>query len=379
VKLLLVTHYYPAHRGGIERVAAELASRLARTGAADITWWASNCDQPPQIPGVRCEPGASSNAIERRFEFPYPIWSPAALARLVRAVRSADVVHFHDCLYLPNLVAYVAARMARRPVLVTQHVGWVPYRSVLLRLLLITANRLLGALVLGGATQVVFVSEAVRRYFERFVRFRNQPLLIANGVDTSTFSPASEARRETLRTDLGLARDQLLLLFVGRFVEKKGLHVLRELVERFPRALWAFAGWGPLDPTAWNRPNVRVVGGRGSAELVPLYQAADLLVLPSVGEGFPLVVQEAMACGTPVLIGTETAAGCPGAGELLLAEPMDGADVAVRWSRRIDRLLDAPERLHAMRPRVAEYARENWSWDRSAQRYAETISRCVGQ
>ena len=50
------------------------------------------------------------------------------------------------------------------------------------------------------------------------------------------------------------------------------------------------------------------------AELPPLYQAADLLVLPSVGEGFPLVVQEAMACGTPALVGDETAAGCPEAG-----------------------------------------------------------------
>src|SRR5438309_2842736 len=39
---------------------------------------------------------------------------------LVRACSESDVVHLHDCLYFPNVVAFLAARRARRPVLVTQ-------------------------------------------------------------------------------------------------------------------------------------------------------------------------------------------------------------------------------------------------------------------
>jgi glycosyltransferase involved in cell wall biosynthesis len=378
IRVVLVTHYFPAHSGGVERIAGELASRLARNGAVQIEWHASDCDPPPpDAPGVQCVPARSSNAIERLLGFPYPLWTPGSLWRVARAARNADVVHLHDCLYLPNLVAYASARMARRPVLVTQHVSFVPYRNPFLRAVLAAANRILGSFVLGGATQVVFESETVRRYFARFVRFRTPPQLVPNGVDTGEFAPADPPRRQALRAGFGAHDGSPLLLFLGRFVEKKGLAVLRELTERIPHAHWVFAGWGPLDPAAWGRQNVTVVRRPGSGELAPLYQAADLLVLPSVGEGFPLSVQEAMACGTPALVGVETADGCPEADEVLLREAAGPQDTPARWAGRIEALIASPATLKALRPRVAEFARAHWSWVQCASRYAGILRACL--
>jgi glycosyltransferase involved in cell wall biosynthesis len=378
IRVALVTHYYPAHLGGLERVAGELALRLARDNAAQIEWHASDCDSPPRDgTGLRCVPARSCNAAEGRLGFPYPLWSIGALWRMARAARDADVVHLHDCLYLPNLVAFVAARLARRPVVVTQHVGFVPFRNPVLRMMLSAANRLLGSLVLRGASQVVFVSDAVRGYFSARVRFRAAPVVVANGVDTDRFAAAGPDRRTQLRVGLGVAQGRPLFVFVGRFVEKKGLRILQELTARLPHAQWVFAGWGPLDPSAWRRPNVAVMHRAGIDELAGLYQAADLLVLPSVGEGFPLVVQEAMACGTPALVGTETAAGCPEAGELLLSEPVGGADTSARWGARLDSLLASPGSLEALRPKVAAFAREHWSWERCADRYAAIFRACL--
>jgi len=379
MRIALVTHYYPAHRGGVELVAGEIARALAASHGAEIAWHASDCDPAPAIPGVRCVPSRACNAVERRLGVPYPLWSPRALLLAGRAARAADALHLHDCLYLPNLFAYAAARLAGRPVLVTQHVGMVPYRSALLRALLWTAYRVLGRIVLGGATQVVFVSHSVRRYFEGFVRFRSPPLVVANGVDTTVYRPVDELHRRALRAELGVPEGVPLLLFVGRFVEKKGLPVLRELAARLPGARWIFAGWGALDPQRWALPNVAVVRDRSGAQLAPLYQAADLLVLPSVGEGFPLVVQEAMACGTPALVGAETAAGCPDAAQVLLAEPAEGVDVVARWERRLRELTGERSALSALRAPVAAYAAANWSWERCAARYAQLLGERAAQ
>jgi len=374
MRVALVTHYYPAHRGGVERIAGQLAERLSRQGVAEISWHASDCDPaPPASARLTCVPARSWNFAERRLGFPYPLWTPRALLRLARACRDADVVHLHDCLYLPNLIAFAAARRARRPVLVTQHVGYVPYRNPLLRMLHQAANRVLGRWVLGGADRVIFESEAVREYFLGFVRFRSAPQLVENGVDTEVFAPVSAEQRQALRAQLGVPADRPLLLFVGRFVEKKGLPLLRELTARVPQAHWVFAGWGPLDPAGWSRANVSVVRRPVPAELIALYQAADLLVLPSVGEGFPLSIQEAMACGTPALVGIDTAAGCPAAGELLLREDAAPADAASRWLQRVETLLVAPRRLQALRPAVAAFARHQWSWENCVARYADAL------
>jgi glycosyltransferase involved in cell wall biosynthesis len=366
LRIVLVTHYYPAHRGGVERIAGQLAERLA--GTVDITWHASDCDPPPGH--IRSVPAPCWNIAERRLGVPWPVWSPGAVRRLGESIRAADLVHLHDCLYLPNILAYLGARLAGKPVVVTQHVGEVPYRNPLLRAAVRIANRIFGRLILGGACRVVFESATVQRYFERFVRFRSAPVLIPNGVDTTQFKPAVD--RAALRAQLGLPVDRPLLLFIGRFVEKKGLPILEELTARLPQAHWLFAGWGPLDPARWTRANVSVVHSPEASEIAPLYQAADLFVLPSVGEGIPLALQEAMACGTPALVGEETAAGVPGAEGVLLHEPASDVN---RWEARIKALLP---RLEEMRPRVAAFAREHWSWERCTGRYMELLRECAG-
>src|SRR5439155_943739 len=131
------------------------------------------------------------------------------------------------------------------------------------------ASGLLAALLLGAADQLVFETETVRRYFSRFARFRRPAMLVQNGVDTQRFRPATAEERRAHRLRLGVPPDKPLLLFLGRFVEKKGLPVLRELAQRVPHAHWLFAGWGPLDPASWRLPNAAVVHSPATEELSP--------------------------------------------------------------------------------------------------------------
>jgi glycosyltransferase involved in cell wall biosynthesis len=366
MRILIVSHYYSEHRGGVEIVANELAKRLT-CREIEVVWAASQTktDQNQQA-GNRI-PMQAWNVTERVLGFPYPLWGPIGLIRLWEAVRQCDLLHIHDSLYMGNLFAYVYARLLGKPVAVTQHIGMVPYSHWLLRSLLAFANHTLASQVLRGSNCCIFISEKVQLYFMQFVRFSRAPLLIPNGIATAIFYPVSFDERQRLRKERGLTTDRRLILFVGRFVEKKGLSILRVLAGHFPECEWIFIGWGPLDPTNWDLPNVRCLGSLERSQVVPYYQVADLLVLPSVGEGFPLVVQEAMACGTPTLISEDTAQGMKGIESVAYVSNLAPENI-ISLLRAI---LDTSSDLEACRQEVANFARQHWDWDTCADRYKQ--------
>ena len=368
-RLLLVTHFYPSHGGGVEIVAGQLARRL--TPHFQLRWAAgrdSRAYAPPT--GVELAPLGVWHGIERRTGVPVPVPGVRAIARLWREVRRSDLVWVHDLLYPGNLFAAMAARIIGRPLVVTVHVGAIPYRNGLLRGLVGVLYRATSRTVLRAAARVAFVSERIRdetahRSWER------PPLFIPNGVDVRVFHPFTDAERVKVRRDLG-AESRPLLLFVGRFVERKGLGLIRQLAERTPGWRWLLAGHGPINPATWALPNVTVEGGATGASLAKLYGAADLLVLPSLGEGFPLVVIEALACGTPAIVDPSTAAGDAMAASHLETERVGGADALERWQAHLERSVARPD-ANDRRRGLAGFALGHWSWDRAAADYRNLL------
>jgi glycosyltransferase involved in cell wall biosynthesis len=347
-------------------VAGQLATRLAKQ--ADISWFAAAPAGELAPAGVTLSPMKSWNGLERRFGLPVPIASPVSLLALSRTARRSDIVWVHDLIYLSNLVAALSAIAARKPLVVTVHVGAIPYRSRVVRRIMAVTIALTGRWILTRAAAVAFVSERVEGEFR--VRWRlRRARLIANGVDFETFKPLAARDRMTVRRELGIG-DGRVVLFVGRFVERKGLGLLRKLATAMPEVSWLFAGHGPLDPGTWNLPNVHVERSRSGATLADVYRAADLLVLPSMGEGFPLVVSEALASGLPALVDPSTIAGCPEVAEVADSEPVTGVDAAGRWSRRIGAILDDEAGRAAMASKRVAFARNHWDWDRAAADYA---------
>jgi phosphatidyl-myo-inositol dimannoside synthase len=374
-RLLLVTHYFPAHRGGVEIVAGELASRLA--SAFDLRWLAADCDPAPSLPWARAEGQAAWNGLER-FGLPWPIWGWRGWRTLYHAVGEADIIHLHDFIYPANIAAFCLARLRHKPVVITQHIGDIDYRNPLLKAVLKGVNRSLGRLILGRASQVVFISPRVEELFRRFTGFRSAPVYWPNGVNTQIYTPFTSTERLAHRTNLGVSDGQPVVLFVGRFVEKKGLAFLRQLAALRPGWQWWFAGWGtpgPLDPESWGLQQVRVWQGRQGESLAELYRMADVLVLPSYGEGFPLVVQESLACGTPAVISAETAAGAPAFPRAIQALPYSPATTRPEdWLTELDRFLDSAD-IAEIRQDAAEFAAEEWDWSRLAEQYSSLFRR----
>jgi glycosyltransferase involved in cell wall biosynthesis len=371
----MVSNFFESHRGGVEIVAGQLARHLAAKGF-DVRWLAGRTTPPPIAeadPKLGIVGLDMWNLTERRLGAPFPLFGPVGAWRLFRAVKSADAVILHDSVYPISVATFLATRWFGKPLLVVQHVGEVPFRNQILRRLMALANRFVAGPLLGRTEQVVFISEVVRDFF-RGVKFGRLPRLIFNGVDTTVFRPPREGEKAAARQRFDLPAASPAALFVGRFVEKKGLHFLRQAAIRRPDILWVFAGWGVLDPAAWNLPNVRVVRTVSGHALADLYRASDVLVLPSDGEGFPLVIQEALACGLPVVCGRDSARADQAALPHLVAidttlENIDGVIEAL--SSGVDNVL-AADNEQALNAR-SSFAFERYAWPTTASKYAQAL------
>lgn len=371
LRVLQVSAFFPSHGGGIEIVAGALADRLGGPGL-HVHWLASGRPEhaPAQRPGLTAEAVRAWDPLEAHIGLPMPLWGPTGLWRLWKAVGAADLVHVHDYLYQPTLATLLFAALRRRPVVITQHVGEIPFRSARARALLSLLNRHLGAPLLARAARAIFVGAPVKDYFTGLTPFARTPRLIPNGVDLERF-------HDRPREEAGLRSDRVLrLLFVGRFVEKKGGHLLRQCLD-LPGCHWTFVGWGPMPPADGDSATVRLAGRLPPQEIVGEYQAADLLVLPSVGEGFPLVVQEALACGTPVLVSRDVAQAFPARDPRCVFEvDLGGPDPAAALRAALRSLTADPTALHAAREPARALAQQ-WSWERCAQAYREVYRQAV--
>jgi len=370
-RILLLTHYYPAHRGGVEISAGRVAARLAEQGFA-ITWVASDTDPPPDdCSNLRFVPVPANNWTENKIGIPYPLWPKSSLNTLRKEIAAAEIVHIHESLYQGNIAGARIAREHEIPYVVTQHIGFIPYRNPILRMILTRANHQFALPTLEGARAIVFMSEVTQLYFADLGLRNPASELIPFGVDTEIFNPKVLSDRESF----GFPGDRPLCIYVGRFVEKKGLPIIRRLAELNPSVHWGLAGWGPIDPEKWRLPNVQVLRNLSGKTLAPLFRAADLFVMPSVGEGYPAVVQESLACGTPVLISTETAEGYSPAKPFVNAVPI--SDIA-GWERTTADLISNLAGLRSKSAELVEFAQTHWSWSACADRYEAMILKAWG-
>lgn len=130
-----------------------------------------------------------------------------------------------------------------------------------------------------------------------------RPAVLRNGVDLDLFY---EEPREAVRALLGVSG--VVALSVGNLIELKGHHLAIEALADVPDATLIVIGAGPEEPNlralaAQRRmaARVRFLGVMPQSRLRAHYSAADLLILASSREGWPNVLLESMACGTPVV------------------------------------------------------------------------------
>ncbi|MGW8995552.1 glycosyltransferase family 4 protein [Streptomyces zhihengii] len=309
LRVLLVSHYYPPHVGGIENVVRQEAVHLVRQGAS-VTVLTSGT--PAEVraqgrgaagedgDGVRVVRVAAWNGLEERRGVPFPVLSPRLVPLALRWARWADVVHLHDCLYTTSWAAGAAAALTRTPHVLTQHVALVDHPSPVVRQVQRAVYAVAGRGLLRRARRVIVLNSSVAGFVADHGARTGSVRHVANGIDAVGFRPAgSREERDRARDRFRLPRDRVLVLFVGRLVPKKGSDLL--LAAADPAYDLVFVGEGNEAGRAAGRPGVHYLGALPPDAVTDAYRACDVFALPSTTEGFPLTVQEAMASGLPVV------------------------------------------------------------------------------
>lgn len=365
MKLGLVTSYMPPHLGGIERIAEILFTGYTGAGL-EVRWVSSRVprDTPSRDGGrirVPC-----FNLIEDFLGVPVPVWGPAGWTAVKELAQWADALHVLECLYSSSAIAVLLARRYGKPVVLSQNVGFIRYRFPVLNWVERAAYATLGRAVLRHASHVVLATPTAAAYVDTlFKDGLSRTSTFPIGIDTSRFRPAAGRDRQAARALLGLPAEEPLVLFAGRLVEKKGVSIVLDVCRRLPNVRFVLTGDGPLRVRLSEVPP-NVVWHRTVApdHMPAYYHAADCFILPSHGEGLPLVVQEAMASGLPVVISADE----PYAEHLLAAEVCAAAPrVPDAMAARVRAILAGEDRTLGQRAR--SYAERHWGADTMVARH----------
>ena len=368
IKILTVTHYFATNGYGIESVAAKL-NELLRARGCSVRWIAAHATNrvTRSFPSGDFEIGIRSwDGIREATDLAWPVFAPWSLPRIVREVRECNVVHLHEAFYPLQQAVLWVARLLGRPVVITQHIADMPIGGPLRGNAVRLANAVMTRPAFAMAQRIVYESRRTQKHFARWSRGKDE--FVPNGCDTDWFVPPSADEVTIARRTLGIPVSGTVALFAGRFIEKKGLARIRKVAASHPEAHFVIIGSGTVDPQSWNLSNVDVRTPVPLRQLRQFYHAADVLILPSVGEGLPLVVQEACCCGLVPMVSREIIEAAPE----IASFAYDAGEGGNGLLKAFDEFLERSQ-PHASAREVAAIARSLWSWERCGDEYLRIL------
>jgi glycosyltransferase involved in cell wall biosynthesis len=221
----------------------------------------------------------------------------ATVAALRRDGFDFDLIDAHY-FYPDGVAAALLARRLRKPLQITARgtdVNVLPQMALPRRMIAWAASR---------ADSIVTVSEPLKQKLVGLGVDPSRINVLRNGVDCDRFRPLDRAEA---RNAAGV-NTRYVLAAVGNLVPEKGHDLVIEALAQVPDATLLIVGEGPeaakLREAAHRERvsgRVRFLPVRPQAALASIYSGADVFVLASSREGWPNVVLEAMACGTPVV------------------------------------------------------------------------------
>ncbi len=376
-RICIVSAQYLPHTGGVENYVANLSRELAGRGH-EVTILTSGADREIRTEinenGVEIIRLPSYQLMNGRFPFLKTNGRLRAFMKEFRK-RTFDLMFVNVRFYTLSLYAVrLAKRMGVRCVLLdhgSSHVN--------------TGGKLTTKL---GELYEHMITMLEKRYCKEFACVSRQgtqwvkhfgiqtDVVLPNAVTVSAFEKMINDRRRDFRAEYGIPKEHTVIAFVGRLTLEKGIGELVEAVKRIGRDdVWLLAaGEGYLldEMQATCTEQTRFVGRIPLPEVVSLLCDSNIFCLPSVSEGFPTSVLEAVMCGTYVITtycgDAKEIVRDADHGVILPDNGVDGLTEAIRNA------LDAgDEARRAAAERCLQIVLENYTWNKTADKLLALI------
>ena len=335
MRVLFITSAYPTHRDDARGIFIHrLARELCRQGiqVTVIAPGAPSASSRETMDGVEIHrakywiqrwqhlatdlSGIVPNLKQRPWLlFQVPPLISALTWKAVQLAKSADIIHAH-WLYPAGIAGVIVSKMRKVPLVVTSHGGDLNIARHSKALTFLSRRVSL------ASSKCVAVSEDLCEQFVSFGISRDKVAWIPYGVDSIGTTDSTRLCERNLYLENFRALQGTRLLYLGSLNDRKSVETLisayHNLVQRGYSVVCAIVGSGPTKDKLIRMARDRSLRGilfldPVSPSEVPAWMAAaHVLVLPSLSEGRPVVVLEAMAMGTPVI-----ATDIPGTRELV--------------------------------------------------------------
>ena len=302
-------------------------------------------------------------------EYPYLPELPSKLETL-----RPDIVHGESHLFLPTVQAVMKAKKLGLPCVVTVH-GVLADRGFAINLAQNLYLSTLGSKIFKSARKVICLTRRNANDIANFGCPMEKIVIIPNAVDTNLFSPESKPNEN-------------LVVWVGRFVPEKGLDYLIEAAKlvagSFRDVEFLLIGYGPQENRIMKLAhqcgllgrNVRFTGKLTRFEIATILKKAAAFVFPSLSEGMPVALMEAMSSGVPIV-----GSNIPGVNDLvvdgvngLLVPPRDSSSLAMA----ITSLMEDPKRRKRMSASARTSIIHDYSWSSVLQKIDAVYNEIAG-
>src|SRR3989344_2367855 len=370
MKILQVTTFFHPVVGGVETHVLNLSKELLRLGHKVTVLTSDSKKNGPRISEkVSIVSGIHVKRFKTFFSLSYfHKFFPGILFYLVKA--DFDLIHVHGFRKLETYAAMLIAKLRKKKLVLTTHNPFpVTIRSLKNNLLIKLHDWTLGKLFTRFIDKIITLLPSEQNILKSgFYVDKKRLITIPNGND-DIFYQAGNARTFLKEWSIDKSKWKGLIVSVARINYVKGLQNLEQAVKELHDVLFFFAGG---DDGYLTRLKVLFAECNNvifteyflsQKQLIDLYAAADVFVLPSLHEPFGIVLLEALAQGCPVI-----SANTGGPGELLSNEFADLLPPKDQngWKQAISDLIRNPHLRQKMGKKGQAFVQE-FKWDKIAK------------